>query len=162
MLIGTRNKKHTVIAAAALFLATAITTASQVAATAGPAAASTQRLCGLTDVPESSTETVIKLLKPWESVTVTPGGRIWAGVWFTGDNGPEGWTAAAPADYPLPGARQYSLIGRVSGQTWSYIGPNTVTFYNNSPYPQYLYARVNDNVAGNGSGAFNLTTCYYV
>jgi len=161
MFINARNSRHTATAAAALLLLT-ITTAAQIAATATPAAASPQRLCGITDVPESSTGTIIKLLTPSESVTVTPGGRVWAGVWFTEDNGPEGWNAAAPDNYPLPGARQYSLIGRVGGQPWSYIGPYTRTFYNNSPYPQYLYARVNDNAPGNGSGAFNLTACYFV
>src|SRR3954447_17758205 len=101
MFINARNSRHTATTAAALLLLT-ITTAAQIAATATPAAASPQRLCGITDVPESSTGTIIKLLTPSESVTVTPGGRVWAGVWFTEDNGPEGWNAAAPTTTHCP------------------------------------------------------------
>jgi hypothetical protein len=129
---------------------------------AAPAAQATpQRLCAVVEVPESTRQTHVKTLAPWESVTVTPGGRIWAGVWFTGENGPEGWNAIAPWYYPLPGARQYSLIAGVSGQSWSYVGSSTRTFSNNSPDWRSLYARTNDNTPGNGSGAFTLTYCYY-
>jgi len=142
----------TVMAAIAATLVSGISTA----------AATTQRLCALMDVPESSTSVYVKTLQPYETLTLTPGGRIWAGVWFTGANGPEGWNAIAPSYYPLPGARQYSLLGRLSGQSWQYIGASPRTFYNNSPYSRPLYARVNDNTAGNGSGAFTLTFCYYI
>lgn len=135
--------------------------ASTSALLATPAEATPQRLCAVTSVPESSTQTFIKTLRPYESVTVTPGGKIWAGVWFTGENGPEGWDSTAPVGYPKPGARTYSLIAALSGQTWSYVGNVTRTYYNNSSTSKSLWARVNDNVAGNGSGAFSLTYCYY-
>jgi hypothetical protein len=135
--------------------------AGTIAAAPPTADATPQRLCAVTGVPEYSSNVVVKTLKPWESVTVAPGGRIWAGVWFTGENGPEGWNSTAPSGYPLPGARTYSLIGRVSGQSWQYVGASARTFSNNTPYNQSLYARVNDNQPGNGSGAFSVTFCYY-
>jgi len=141
----------------------ALAVAATSALLAAPAEATPQRLCGVTSVPEWSTQTFIKTLRPYESVTITPGGRIWAGVWFTGENGPEGWNATASfgEGYPKPGVRAYSLIAALSGQTWSYVGNVTTTYYNDSSTSKSLWARVNDNVAGNGSGAFSVTYCYY-
>lgn len=144
--------------------ALSVLAATTLGVTSAPAAqASPQRLCGVTDVPEGSSSVAIRTLAPYESVTVYPGGSIWAGVWFTGTNGPEGWPATAPWNwnYPLPGARQYSLLGRLSGEGWRYVGNNTTTFTNYSGSYRTLYARTNDNVPGNGSGAFSLMSCYY-
>src|SRR4051794_28573453 len=106
---GTATMRHSLRRAGA---ALAAVTAATSALLAAPAEATPQRLCAVTSVPEWSTQTFIKTLRPYESVTVTPGGSIWAGVWLTGENGPEGWTSTAPYNegYPKPGARTYSLI----------------------------------------------------
>jgi hypothetical protein len=140
---------------------TAAVAASQATIGVSNAEATPQRVCAVVEVPESSYSVYVKTLRPYESVTVTPGGRIWAGVWFTGENGPAGWNVSAPWYFPRPGARQYSLLAGLSGETWRYMGGYAYTFYNNSPYSRALFARVNDNVPGNGSGAFTLQYCYY-
>jgi hypothetical protein len=140
--------------------AVAATTVSITGAT--PAHATPQRLCAVTDVPESSYSVPIRTLRPYESMTVTPGGSIWAGVWFTGSNGPEGWSGTvAPWYYPAPGAREYSLVARLAGENWRYVGNRATTFTNYSSSYRTLYARTNDNTPGNGSGAFTMTYCYY-
>jgi hypothetical protein len=43
--------------------------------------------------------------------------QVWAGVWFTGNNGPEGWVNwEAGPDSPLPYAAPFQLLGRLSGR----------------------------------------------
>lgn len=95
------------------------------------------------------------------SVTITCGGEIWAGVFFTGTNGPTGWNENAPSGqgYPLPGARKFSAIGKFNGQKF-YIGTGmsyggAKRFYNNSGADAYLELRVNDDKIDNGSGYFS-------
>jgi hypothetical protein len=156
-----RRSRHLRAAGALAVAASAV--ASLAVVGASPAQATPQRLCAVVDVPESSSLTHVRTLRPYERLTVTPGGSIWAGVWFTGENGPGGWSSTAPPGwgYPRPGAPQYSLLGGLSGETWRYVGANTYTFYNNSPSYRSLWARVNDNVPGNGSGAFTMQFCYY-
>jgi hypothetical protein len=129
-----------------------------------PASAGPQTLCGLHEdsVPESSYGVVTNTyLEPGESIEITGGGEIWAGVWFTGTNGPEGWfDTSASSAYPLPGAREYSLLARANG-SWIYIGQHgTVTNTGSTLAP--LEFRTNDNTPDNGSGAFtaSYTTCY--
>jgi hypothetical protein len=100
----------------------------------------------------------------------SPDQTIWAGVWFTGRNGPPGWMEAAPhADppYPLPGANKYSLIGNLgdgaNGPKFQVARSSTDLTFTAIPsmsWPEYgwpwfnLLLRTNDNVAGNGNGAF--------
>ena len=80
--------------------------------------------------------------------------EIWAGIWFTGNNGPQGWnTIENNSSFPLPGSRPFSLIGRLNGLNF-YIGTSNATAQNFST-PQRLTLRTNDNVPGNGSGAFS-------
>ncbi len=52
-----------------------------------------------------------------DTVVLTASGTIHAGVPLTGPNGPEGWAdlRTAGANFPLPGARIYSLLGRIGG-----------------------------------------------
>lgn len=128
--------------------------------------ATPQVLCPIDDlsVPESSTGVVTAWLSYGESITVTPSleHNIWAGVWFTGENGPEGWAnTSAPWYYPLPGARQYSLIGRFGSGSYQYIGQRQMTYTNTSyGWLQRARFRVNDNNPGNGSGAFQVHIKY--
>ncbi|GIG88141.1 hypothetical protein [Plantactinospora endophytica] len=150
------------LAAAGLAVAT-LAAGLAVVGLGGPVTAS-QRLCTLHQqpVPENSYGvTTGTYLEPGQSVQLTGGGAIWAGVWLTGTNGPEGWfNTSASSAYPLPGAREYSLLARANGG-WSYIGQyGTVTNTGSTIVP--LQLRTNDNIPGNGSGAFTATytTCY--
>jgi hypothetical protein len=126
---------------------------------------SDQNLCGIDEftVPESTRRVLGSVWYSYgESVVVTPDvtKQIWAGVWFTGWNGPAGWTdSPAPSDYPLPGAPEYSLIGRLGNGPWQYIGNRPLTFtQQKAGYLQKLVLRTNDNNPGNGDGAFYATT----
>jgi len=152
--------KTAVKIAVPVLLTTSLGAVGPATMTAAPAQATPQRLCGVNEVPEFANQVLIKTLAPWESLTVSPGGSIWAGVWLTGTNGPAGWASPAPFYYPLPSANRYSLIGRIDGKGWNYIGSTARNFYNDSPVARNLYARVNDDVPGNGSGSFNLTYCF--
>jgi hypothetical protein len=79
-------------------------------------------------------------------------GEIWAGVWFTGRNGPQGWdNIAYDRKFPLPGTHPYCLLGRLDGRLF-YIGIGFDRFYlgRNSR----LYLRINDDSPGNGDGSF--------
>lgn len=93
-------------------------------------------------------------LGPNEFLTITGFGTINAGVFLGGDNGPEGWNSIENnATFPLPGSRPFSLLGTLDSQNF-YIGKSTATTEKFTT-PKRLFLRTNDNVPGNGSGAFN-------
>ncbi|HEY6747246.1 MAG TPA: hypothetical protein VI357_16200 [Mycobacteriales bacterium] len=100
------------------------------------------------------------LLKNGDWVDIAAQGTIWAGVWFTGSNtarGWEGWTAGN--DKPLPGSPPFCLLGRTSEDGYFYIGDGIRRTYQNAtlgPGETRLSLRINDNLPGNGSGAFNV------
>lgn len=89
-----------------------------------------------------------------EFLAITGTGTINAGVFLGGDNGPEGWNSIEnnPA-FPLPGTRPFSLLGILDGQCF-YIGKSTATT-DKFLSTKRLFLRTNDDVPGNGSGAFN-------
>ncbi|MBL3671451.1 hypothetical protein JL475_37295 [Streptomyces sp. M2CJ-2] len=88
-----------------------------------------------------------------DTVQIGAQGSIWAGVWFTGNNGPQGWTnTAQDPKFPMPSARAYSLLSRADGR-YRYVGTGTSFLYTGSG--TYLYLRINDDVPGNGNGSFN-------
>jgi hypothetical protein len=93
-------------------------------------------------------------LGPNEFLAITGTGMINAGVFLGGDNGPEGWNSIENnSSFPLPGSRPFSLLGILDSQKF-YIGKSTATterFTSN----KRLFLGTNDNVPGNGSGAFN-------
>ncbi|MCR3752251.1 hypothetical protein [Lentzea californiensis] len=110
-------------------------------------------------VPEKSSG-VPSLWAPTGSiVTIKPNqqSRIWAGVAFTGTNGPPGWVDLAPWSFPLPDRPVFSLITRISNNysptIYRYAGYDT-SFVNNQPNPGFVILRTNDDHPGNGSGAF--------
>jgi hypothetical protein len=88
--------------------------------------------------------------------------RIWAGVWFTPWNGPEGWVGtSAPSNYPLPGAPKYSLIARFGDGPYEYLGSSGRSFTNDRPgYQMRVRFRVNDDYPGNGDGAFKVQVAW--
>lgn len=111
-------------------------------------------------VPESSSEVATGInLQPGDEYELTGSGTIWAGVWFTGINGPEGWLdriESNPASPYInrPDAHPFSLVGRFDNEPYFYVGLGI----NRSPYSldsaKQLSLRTNDNSPGNGSGSF--------
>lgn len=134
---------------------------------ASPKPFSDQVLCGVEDllVPENAGSGVVSgWLSYGESLSVEPYGNehIWAGVIFTGTNGPEGWPGtSASSAYPLPGGREYSLIARIGNNPYEYVGSANRSFKNDKPgYIQRVRFRINDNTPGNGNGAFKVFLRY--
>ncbi|REE95823.1 hypothetical protein [Thermomonospora umbrina] len=91
-------------------------------------------------------------------------GEIWAGVAFTGRNGPDGWRNwPAPDDgrWPLPGADLYSLVGTFKDRQTGFergtfpVGTGTGGCV---PVPaggtSVLYLRHNDQYTLDNDGAF--------
>ncbi len=111
-------------------------------------------------IPESSTgvDTGV-FLQPGDEYELTGSGTMWAGVWFTGLNGPEGWTDRIETNpgspyINRPDAYPFSLVGRFDNEPYFYIGSGL----NRRPYvldsAKRLFLRTNDNTPGNGSGSF--------
>ena len=93
-------------------------------------------------------------LGPNEFLAITGTGMINAGVFLGGDNGPEGWNSIENnSSFPLPGTRPFSLLGILDSQHF-YIGKSAATTERFTS-PKRLFLRTNDNVPGNGTGAFN-------
>ena len=83
-------------------------------------------------------------------VVADPTRQIWAGVWFTGNNGPAGWTSLGNSQTPAPQFRAFSLLTRI-GTDYRYIG-NGASFRATTTGPLYLV--INDDVPCNGNGSF--------
>lgn len=111
-------------------------------------------------VPESAfdVDTGIDLL-PGDHVVFSASGDIEAGVLPGILNGPNGF---GPGDlafpsittwetFPIPTPRFYSLLGKLNG-SYFFIGFGAER--TQSSGPSRLFLRINDNVPGNGSGAF--------
>lgn len=150
---------------ALLVTAASLATSGTLLLAPGSAAAGPQSLCGIDEflVPESSTGVVTAFVPAGQYIRVTPSttDTIWAGVWFTGRNGPAGWTTTAPSGWPVPGARKYSLVGRMGNDAMSYVGASERLFWNHSSgTTKRVRLRVNDNVPGNGNGAFKVYIRY--
>jgi hypothetical protein len=92
-------------------------------------------------------------ISPGQWATIKVSGQIYSGWWFSPPNGPEGWDSIQDSyDYPLPGSRPYSLVGKL-GTSYFYIGRSNASIYN--PFQtQRLYLRINDDAPGNGYGEF--------
>jgi hypothetical protein len=86
-------------------------------------------------------------------------GQIWAGVWLTGLNGPDRWTNIDnDLKFPLPGTHPYCLLGVLDN------GPFFVGSYhriNQADDQGELFLEINDDVHGNGSGAFTCIVQQY-
>lgn len=97
---------------------------------------------------------------PGDTITFDASGKIWGGVCLTDTNGPEGWryfpdegtylplSASDPSNnYP------FALIGKLDGG-YFYIGPQK-EFIHQGQWARLLL-RTNDNLPGNGTGAFSV------
>ena len=86
-------------------------------------------------------------------------GQIWAGVWFTGTNGPRGWNNRdLDPKFPLPGAHPFMLLGLLDT---GYFEIGDYRRLDQTPDQGTLYLRINDDQPGNGSGAFQCVVQVY-
>jgi hypothetical protein len=104
------------------------------------------------------------VLRDGDLVEIWADGTIWAGVWFTGRNGPAGWAWGPSDKFPNTTARPYSLIGFLSGQTFE-IGDASTRYFKDEvspgPHESELFLRINDDVPCNGNGAFRVFVNVY-
>jgi hypothetical protein len=86
-------------------------------------------------------------------------GQIWAGVWLTGNNGPKGWdNVDNNTKFPLPGSHPFGLLGKLD-TGYFYVGEfNRIDQATDSGT---LFLRINDEVPGNGNGAFQCIVQVY-
>lgn len=86
-------------------------------------------------------------------------GQIWAGVWFTGLNGPRGWDWRDNANkFPLPGAHPFQLLGKLDS---GYFEIGDHRRLDQTMDQGTLFLRINDDVPGNGSGSFQVQIQIY-
>jgi len=95
-----------------------------------------------------------------DTVDVRGTGEIWAGVWFTGRNGPSGWGELAPHQpgWPVPNEYKFSLICGFDGdswESWKFAGAHN-SFANSHSTPRQLFVGINDNDLSSGDGAFEV------
>jgi hypothetical protein len=86
-------------------------------------------------------------------------GSIWAGVWWTGENGPDGWNNRdGNPKFRLPGAHPYQLLGLLDNGYFEIGGEHRLDETANQGL---LRLEINDDVHGNGTGAFQCTIQHY-
>jgi hypothetical protein len=98
-------------------------------------------------------------IQPGQRVVISADGQIWAGVWATGTNGPEGWMGwSANANSPLPYQTPFALLARLDGR-YFLVGRGASFIHRGRP--SKLYLRINDDKPGNGSGSFQVRVEVY-
>jgi len=86
-------------------------------------------------------------------------GSIWAGVWWTGLNGPDGWNwIDNDPKFPLRGSHPFCLFGILDTGPF-YIGSDMRL--DETPNQGTLLLEINDDVHGNGNGAFHCLVQQY-
>ncbi|MEV4660565.1 hypothetical protein AB0J85_01320 [Micromonospora echinofusca] len=139
---------------ARLAVAVAVAGSALVGVTPAQAAATSTIVCEETKQVEEASYDVNSgcWLQDGDRVQISAYGLIWAGVWLTGQNGPQGWTnMAGDSKFPMSNARAFSLLAKTNGN-YRYAGTGTTfTYYGTG---SALYLRINDDAPGNGSGAF--------
>src|SRR5215207_323394 len=87
-----------------------------------------------------------------DRLVVSASGQIWAGVAFTGNNGPQGWNNIdCDPKFPLPCSHPFSLLGKLNG-SYFYIGSGIDKVHTGGD--SRLFLRINDDAPGNGNGSF--------
>lgn len=99
-------------------------------------------------------------IEPGDIVTFTAAGSIWAGFCFIGDTDANGFGNADPR-LPSPTAPGFGLIGRVGNGGYFNIGMSSAISFLGAGGGQAatggrLFLRTNDDIPGNGSGAFSV------
>lgn len=121
----------------------------------------------LVDVYESDLDVDTGVvLDEGEFCSISATGEIWAGVWFTGQNGPEGWgSTTQDKNFPLHRttlAHPFSLLAKLgTGGDYVYAGKILNRLVNHTGEPQRVFLRINDDVPGNGSGSFRARITRY-
>jgi hypothetical protein len=93
-------------------------------------------------------------VQPGDKIVFSATGHIWAGVLFTGENGPEGWdNIENNPEFPLPGSHPFALLGRL-GSKYFFVGQGIQRAQTEPGAVRRLFLRINDNVPGNGNGQF--------
>lgn len=92
-------------------------------------------------------------IEPGDEITFVATGTIWAGWCNWGETDANGLFDSAASDYPLPGAKTDSLIGRIGSGPYFSIGTSRTI---SASQRGRLFLRTNDNNPGNGFGAFNV------
>jgi hypothetical protein len=108
---------------------------------------------------DADVDTGIDLDPGDEYAFVEATGDIWAGVLFTGRNGPQGWdNVTNDPKFPLHEgvyAHPFSLLGRFVGLPYFYIGSGRAREKYPDTQVRRLQLRINDDLPGNGDGAFS-------
>jgi len=90
-------------------------------------------------------------LQPGDRVVVSASGSFNPGCFLCGNTGPEGYTIIADNRFPLPGVREYSLLGKTNGN-YFYIG--TGKEWVHSGGQSRLFLRINDFLMSDNSGSY--------
>jgi hypothetical protein len=92
-------------------------------------------------------------IRTGDRLVVKADGQIWSGVWGAGNNGPKGWNNTdCDRKFPLPCSYPYSLLGKIGGGSYFYIGDSYDKVHAGNS--GRLYLRINDDSPGGGSGSF--------
>jgi hypothetical protein len=117
-------------------------------------------------VPESSALVDAGItIQLGDAGSMNASGSIWAGVWLTGENGPNGWNYIENGSkFPRPGTNPFCLLykivppGKTQAQArWEKLGTSLAFAAVSANLTGTLLFRTNDDVPGNGSGAFSCT-----
>ncbi|HEX6710817.1 MAG TPA: hypothetical protein VF068_10860 [Rubrobacter sp.] len=90
-------------------------------------------------------------LQTGDRVVVSASGSFNPGCFLCGWTGPEGYTNIADNRFPLPGVREYSLLGKTNG-SYFYIGTGKDWVHGSGP--TRLFLRINDFLMSDNSGSY--------
>jgi hypothetical protein len=90
-------------------------------------------------------------LQTGDRFVVSASGSFNPGCFLCGDTGPEGYTIIADNRFPLPGVREYSLLGKVNG-SYFYIGTGVDRVHQDGP--GRLFLRINDFLTADNGGSY--------
>lgn len=90
-------------------------------------------------------------IQPGDRIAATPGGSIWAGVFATGCNGPDGWNNLAnDSNFPAPNLRVFALIARVGTSGWNAVPSSGWSVVAPNDWNGVLEMATNDNDPASG------------
>lgn len=90
-------------------------------------------------------------LQTGDRVVVSASGTFNPGCFLCGNTGPEGYTIIADNRFPLPGVREYSMLGKTNG-SYFYIGTGREWVHGGGS--SRLFLRINDFLMSDNSGSY--------
>jgi hypothetical protein len=90
-------------------------------------------------------------LQTGDRIVVSASGTFNPGCFLCGNTGPEGYTIIADNRFPLPGVREYSLLGKTNG-SYFYIGTGKEWVQGGGS--SRLFLRINDFLMSDNSGSY--------